>query len=92
MSREEVALRIGEPIPFWLVGGCWAMSYFPTLLPVSINGMGVQELTLTFFFVNYGGVSLPAALTMAALMRLIPALASVPGAWFVPGLLTAEKK
>ncbi len=84
--------RMGEPMPFWLVAGCWAMSYFPTLLPISINGLGVQELTLTFFFVNYGGVSLPAALTMATLMRLLPALASLPGAFFVPGLLAAAKK
>jgi len=80
--------RMGESIPFWLVAGCWAMSYFPTLLPVSINGLGVQELTLTFFFVNYGRVSLPSALAMAALMRVLPALASLPGALFVPGLLT----
>ena len=84
--------RMGESIPFWLVAGCWALSYFPTLLPVSINGMGVQELTLTFFFVNYGKVSPADALVMAALMRLLPALASLPGAFFVPGLLTAEKK
>ena len=80
--------RMGEAIPFWLVAGCWALSYFPTLLPISINGLGVQELTLTFFFVNYGGVVLPSALAMAALMRLLPALASLPGAFFVPGLLT----
>jgi uncharacterized membrane protein YbhN (UPF0104 family) len=79
--------RMGEAIPFWLVAGCWALSYFPTLLPVSINGLGVQELTLTFFFVQYGGVALPSALAMAALMRLLPALASLPGAFFVPGLL-----
>lgn len=82
--------RMGEPIPFWLVGVCWVMSYFPTLLPVSINGLGVQELTLTFFYVNYGGVSLPAALTMASLIRVLQALASLPGAAFVPGLLTDE--
>jgi uncharacterized membrane protein YbhN (UPF0104 family) len=84
--------RMGEAIPFWLVAGCWAMSYFPTLLPVSINGLGVQELTLTFFFVNYGGVALPASLAMAALMRLLPALASLPGAFFVPGLLATRQK
>ena len=84
--------RIGEAIPFWLVAGCWALSYFPTLLPVSINGLGVQELTLTFFFVNYGGVSLPAALAVAALMRLLPAVASLPGAFFVPGLLANDGK
>lgn len=82
--------RMGEPIPFWLVGVCWVMSYFPTLLPVSINGLGVQELTLTFFYINYGGVSLPAALTMASLIRVLQTLASLPGVWFVPGLLTDE--
>ena len=82
--------RMGESIPFWLVAGCWALSYFPTLLPVSINGLGVQELTLTFFFVQYGGVALPSALAMAALMRLLPAMASLPGAFFVPGLLAND--
>ena len=84
--------RMGEPIPLWLVAGCWAMSYFPTLIPISINGLGVQELTLTFFFVTYGGVSMPAALAIASLMRLLPAIASLPGAFFVPGLLTADKQ
>ena len=84
--------RMGEAIPFWLVAGCWAMSYFPTLLPVSINGLGVQELTLTFFYVNYGGVALSAALAMAALMRLLTAMASLPGAFFVPGLLANDNK
>ena len=84
--------RMGETIPFWLVAGCWVMSYFPTLLPVSINGLGVQELTLTFFYVNYGGVALSAALAMAALMRLLTAMASLPGAFFVPGLLAGGAK
>ena len=92
LSVSVLFNRMGETIPFWLVGGCWALSYFPTLLPVSINGLGVQELTLTFFFVNYGGVALPNALAMAALMRLLPALASLPGAFFVPGLLADSGK
>jgi glycosyltransferase 2 family protein len=92
LSVSVLFARMGESIPFWLVAGCWAMSYFPTLLPISINGLGVQELTLTFFFANYGGVSLPSALAMAALMRILPALASLPGAFFVPGLLTAKRE
>lgn len=91
LSVAVLFQRMGETIPFWLIAGCWAMSYFPTLLPVSINGLGVQELTLTFFFVNYGGVSTPAALAMAALVRVLPALASLPGALFVPGLFTGKK-
>jgi len=91
LSVSILFARMGENVPFWLVAGCWAMSYFPTLLPISINGLGVQELTLTFFFVNYGHAALPAALAMATLMRILPALASLPGAFFVPGLLTARQ-
>lgn len=83
--------RMGVAVPLWLVAGCWALSYFPTLLPVSINGLGVQELTLTFFFVQYGAAPLPAALAMAALMRLLPALVSLPGVFFVPGLLAGRR-
>ncbi len=83
------------PIPLWLVAGLWSMGYFITLLPISINGLGVQEVALTYLFANYGGVSLQSVLAMALLMRALPILASLPGALFVPGLLqpesTAEK-
>jgi len=40
----------GEPLSFWTVAGLWSFVYFITLLPISINGYGVQELALTFFF------------------------------------------
>lgn len=86
-----VLLReLGEPLPFWLVAGLWAVTYFITLVPVSVNGLGVQELSITFLFTTLGGVSSAAGLTLALFMRLLPMLASVPGALFLPGILAGE--
>ena len=50
---------MGEHISFWLVMGLWSATYFVTLLPISINGMGVQELAMTYFYVAIGGISTP---------------------------------
>jgi len=83
---------MGEPISFWMVAGLWSMSYFFTLLPISVNGLGLQELSLTFLFTNYGGVSLHSVVVMALLMRVLQILASLPGAIFVPALLQPEDK
>ncbi len=82
---------LGSPLPLWLVAGLWSMGYFITLLPISINGLGVQEVALTYLFTNYGGVSLHSVLAMALLMRALPILASLPGALFVPALLQSER-
>jgi len=83
--------QMGENISPWLIAGLWSMAYFITLLPVSINGLGVQEVALTFFFVHYGGVSTQNALVIALLMRVLPVLASLPGALFVGTLIQPEK-
>ena len=81
---------LGQPISFPLAAGLWSMGYFITLLPISVNGLGVQEVALTYLFTNYGGVSLHNVLAMALLMRALPILASLPGAAFVPALLQPE--
>ena len=86
-----VLLReLGEPLPFWLVAGLWAVTYFITLVPVSVNGLGVQELSVTFLFSSVGGVSPAAGLMLALFMRLLPMFASLPGALFLPGILAGE--
>ena len=82
---------MGEQIPFWLVMGLWSLTYFVTLLPISINGMGVQELALTYFFVAIGGISTSSALTLALLMRILQMIASLPGALFIPDIMAGRK-
>jgi glycosyltransferase 2 family protein len=81
---------MGQHISFWLVAGLWSFTYFVTLLPISINGYGVQELILIFLFTHNGGVSQAIGVTLALLMRSLQLLASLPGALFVPGIVAGE--
>lgn len=82
---------MGEKISFWLVMGLWSATYFVTLLPISINGMGVQELAMTFFYVAMGGITQSSGLTLALLMRILQMVASLPGALFIPDILAGRK-
>lgn len=81
---------MGEPVSFWLIAGMWSAVYFITLIPISINAYGVQELSLAFIFSQVGGVSSSSALSMAILIRTLFMLASLPGAIFVPGIMAAR--
>ena len=83
---------MGEHISFWMVMGLWSATYFVTLLPISVNGMGVQELAMSFFYTAIGGISAPSGLTLALLMRLIQMLASLPGALFLPQILAGKRQ
>jgi glycosyltransferase 2 family protein len=78
---------LNEPISFWLIAGLWSLVYFVTLLPVSINGLGVQELSITFAFSELGGVSEHTSLILALLVRTIFMLASLPGAFYIRAIL-----
>jgi len=78
---------MGESVPFWQIAGLWSLVYFITLLPVSINGLGVQEVAVAYLYSTYSGVSLQAGLAAAVVIRMLYLLASLPGAAFLPGLL-----
>jgi hypothetical protein len=81
-----------EPLTFWMVAGLWSFIYFITLLPISINGYGVQELALLFFFTQVASASEPAALAVATLVRLTQMFASLPGALFLPSIMAGAPK
>jgi len=81
---------MGETVSFWSIAGMWSAVYFITLIPISINAYGVQELSLAFIFTQVGGVSASSALSVAILIRTLLMLASLPGAFFVPGILAAR--
>ncbi|MFN8404188.1 MAG: lysylphosphatidylglycerol synthase domain-containing protein [Anaerolineales bacterium] len=79
----------GEHNPYTLVAGIWSLAYFVTLIPISINGYGVQELSLTFLFSRVAGLTPAHSLAVAVLIRIIFLLASLPGAAFLPSVLAA---
>lgn len=82
---------LNDPLPWLQVAGLWSITYFITLLPVSINGLGVQEVSISFLYANLGGVSLHNSLLLALLIRTLFMLASLPGALFVPELIAGQR-
>ncbi len=80
---------MGRHVSYWLIAGLWSLTYFVTLIPISVNGYGVQELSLTFLLSEIGGLSHSESLTIAVLIRVLFILASLPGAFFLPSILAA---
>lgn len=87
LSVSLLLNALGSPLDFWQIGGLWSLSYFITLLPVSINGLGLQEVSISYLYHTFGGVPLENTLTLSLMMRLLFVAASLPGAFFLP-LLT----
>ncbi len=83
---------MSDPMPVWLIAGLWSFVYLITLVPISINGYGVQEVALTLMFTNIGGISLKSGLTIAVLVRTMQMLASLPGAAYVPSILVGIRQ
>jgi len=80
---------LGTPVSFWMIAGLWSITYFITLLPISINGYGVQELAFTFLMSNVAGLTPAMGITVAVLLRAYFVLSSLPGAIFMPAILSA---
>lgn len=83
---------LGNHTSFWMIAGLWSLTYFITLLPISVNGYGVQELAFTFFISNVAGVSTSVGLSVAVLLRAFFILSSLPGALFLPAIMSAMAK
>jgi len=80
---------LGRHVDFWLIAGLWSLSYFVTLVPISINGYGVQELSLTFLFSTIAGLSTAVSLTVAVVIRALYISVSLIGALYLPGITAA---
>jgi len=82
-------LGIDHHVSYWLVAGMYTLSYFVTLIPISMNGLGVQELSMTFLLTQLGGLTPSESATIALLVRVIFIITSLPGAFFLPSILAA---
>jgi uncharacterized membrane protein YbhN (UPF0104 family) len=80
---------MGSHASYWLIAGLWSLTYFVTLVPISVNGYGVQELSLTFLLSQFGGLSHSESLTIAVLIRILFIMTSLPGAFFLPSILAS---
>lgn len=79
-------------VSYWLIAGLWSLTYFVTLIPISINGFGVQELSLTFLLLTFGGLDHSESAVIALLIRFLFVITSLPGAFFLPSILAEMNK
>lgn len=89
LTIDILLAAMGEDISFLTISGLYSLVYFITLLPFTINGYGLQELSITFLFHNLGGISIENALTMSIILRTLVILTSLPGAFFVGDMISA---
>lgn len=82
---------MGDQVPFFIIAGLYSVGYFITLIPISINGYGLQEISMTFLFVNIAGVTTSHAVIMALIIRFLMMAASLPGLIYLPKLLPEKK-
>ena len=83
---------MNQHLPLTQTAGIWSLTYFISLIPISINGLGLQELTITNLYSLLGGVSASAAINLAIMLRLYFMLGSLPGAIFLPQILAGRQK
>ena len=83
---------LGSHVSFWLIAGLWSLTYFITLIPISINGYGLQELSFTFLMSNVAGLTPAVSLSLAVLIRAYFILSSLPGAAFLPAIMSIMAK
>ncbi|MBU1660847.1 MAG: flippase-like domain-containing protein [Chloroflexi bacterium] len=89
---DFLLLGLGDDLSLWFVGTLWSLIYFVTLLPISINGYGLQEVSLTFALTNIGGISFRHSLAIALLIRTLLIITSLPGAVFLPGIVASKQR
>jgi uncharacterized membrane protein YbhN (UPF0104 family) len=92
LTMSILIQALGGRVDFWLIAGLWSLSYFVTLVPISINGYGVQELSLTFLFSSVAGLSTATSLTLALLIRALYVGVSLIGAFYMPGILASVER
>lgn len=85
-----LANRIGIQVSFFQVIGVNFVIYFLTLLPISINGFGVKELSEISIYV-YLGASLEQATIFTILTRFIALAETFPGAFWVSQAFSFSK-
>jgi len=92
MSATYVlAHQLGLSVTFWQVIGVQTVTYFLSLLPISVNGYGLREVAYTTLYVALGA-TLEQASTLALVTRFLMVLTTVPGAIWLSRALTGSVK
>ncbi len=86
---------LGINISYWQAMSVSILSYFVALIPVAINGLGVQESSITYLLVSLGAGT-DQAIAAAFMIRIVTlAVSLLGGVWLILGakdLLTLARK
>lgn len=83
-----IARQLGISVNFWQVMSVQTVSYFLSVLPISVNGYGLREVAFTTLY-SALGASVEQASTLAVVTRLVTVLATVPGAIWLSSTVTS---
>ena len=82
-----IAQQLGINVSYWQVIGVQTVSYFLSVLPISVNGYGLREATFTTLYAALGA-SLEQASTLALVTRFVMIVCTVPGAIWLTSAVT----
>lgn len=86
MAVWTVARFIGIDVTYWQVAGATSLTYFLTLLPISINGYGLRELGVVAVYTQLGALPEQAS-ALAFITRGLMWAVSLPGMLWLGGLV-----
>ena len=86
-----LAHQLGMNVSFWQVIGVQTVTYFLSVLPISVNGYGLREVAYTTLY-SALGASLEQASTLALVTRFLTVLGTVPGALWLSSTVTTMAK
>jgi uncharacterized membrane protein YbhN (UPF0104 family) len=85
-----IARQLGMNVNFWQVTGVQTVTYFLSVLPISVNGYGLREVAYTTLYATLGA-SVEQASTLALVTRFLTVLSTVPGAlWLSTAVANAS--
>lgn len=85
-----LAQGLGMPVTLFQVIGVSVISYLITMLPVSINGYGLREVTETSLYLS-AGATLEQSLALVLIARLFMLIETLPGALWLTQILAGQK-
>jgi hypothetical protein len=84
-----IARQLGMNVTYWQVISVQTVTYFLSLLPISVNGYGLREVAYTTLYAMLGS-TLEQASTLALVTRFLIVLSTLPGTIWLSSSLTGE--
>jgi uncharacterized membrane protein YbhN (UPF0104 family) len=85
-----IAIGLGMRVSLLQVMGVSVITYLVTLLPISMNGYGLREVTETSLYIS-AGATLEQSLALVLITRFFMLIETLPGAIWLSQILAGHK-